>query len=234
MNTLGIIPARAGSKGVPNKNKLIINGKPLIFYTIEAALKSKKLKNVILTTDDNEIIELCSNFNILIRKRPKNLAKDDSPISGAIIDVIDYYSKIINDEKIESIMLLQPTSPLRSSIDIDDSINSFYENSNYNSLISVCEMDDIHPGRMYWIDSENTMVNILPEFENTRRQDNKLAYFRNGCIYLTKINSFLKTSSLINRPILPYKMNSNFLLNIDSDRDLIIASSVMKEWINNQ
>jgi len=231
MSVLAIIPARSGSKGIPNKNKRLFNGIPLIDYSVRSALNSEKLKLIVISTDDSDIIKTYTNkTGLIVRERPLNISTDKSPIIDTIRDVLDTYEDKIKERNIQSVMILQPTSPIRTSQDIDRSIDLLQKNNDYNSLVSVCEMEDVHPGRMYWLSKKGSLENIMPEFENTRRQDNPPVYFRNGAIYMTGIDKLCETASIINNPILPYKMNSDYLLNIDGKRDLIIADSIIKDW----
>ena len=119
---LGLIPARSGSKRIKNKNIYELNGKPLIQYTIEAAKNSKLLDDVIVSTDSKRIAEIANNFNINVPfLRPKKLSGDKIEM----IEVIKHVVKKKKFKKINLIMLLQPTSPLRTNIDIDKSIKLF-------------------------------------------------------------------------------------------------------------
>jgi CMP-N,N'-diacetyllegionaminic acid synthase len=231
MSVLAIIPARSGSKGIPGKNKRLFNGIPLIEYSVQSALKAQKLELIVISTDDSDIIESYKNRpRIKVRERPSNISKDKSPVYETIYDVLNKYKDEIKEKTIKLVMLLQPTSPIRTSLDIDKSIDLLQKNKDYNSLVSVCEMEDVHPGRMYWLNKDGSLKNIMPKFENTRRQENPPVYFRNGAIYLTSIKKIHETSMILNEPILPYKMSSDFLLNIDGKRDLIISDSILKAW----
>lgn len=231
MSVMAIIPARAGSKGIPNKNKRIFNGIPLIEYSVRSALKSKILKFIVISTDDDDIVQSYSDREgIIVRNRPKMLATDNSPVGETIRDVLNKYADVIKEKQINIVMVLQPTSPIRTSLDIDKAYDLFMNENNFNSLVSVCEMEDVHPGRMYWLNNDGSLKNIMPEFENTRRQENPPVYFRNGAIYMTSIEKFFESLSVLNEPILPYIMNSDFLLNIDGKRDAIIADSIIQAW----
>lgn len=227
MNVLAIIPARKNSKGVPGKNFKKYLDVPLIDYTIDAALKSKLITKTILSTDWEEIIEYSRKYKTLeIQERPKELATDQSPIIHTIIE-------IIKGEKFKPdyIMILQPTSPIRDTSDIDNCIQKMQMNNKFNSLISVIPMDDIHPTRMYWQDTQDqSLESIMPKHENSLRQDIPTAYYRNGSIYITRTDSLLKNHSIINKPIASYEMKYSHWLNIDDLRDDIIANSLIKAW----
>ncbi len=227
MNVLTIIPARGGSKGVPGKNKALIDGKPLIAYTIETALKSNLPGYLVVSSDDDEILEIAKRYDgVLIHKRGGNLASDVSPITDTIKELSEKYPS-------DLILLLQPTSPIRDPKHVIDSIRKLEKKSEANSVISVTAMDDIHPARMYW-EKEDGMHSILPEFEKTRRQEIPPALYRNGAIYLVRTKAFKETGQIMVKPALPLKMPSAYLLNIDEPRDLLIAEVLIKAWKNGE
>tara|TARA_Y100000588_G_C14224886_1_gene912684 strand:+ start:666 stop:1358 length:693 start_codon:yes stop_codon:yes gene_type:complete len=223
---LAIIPARANSKGVPGKNKMKLNGISLVDHAFNVANASKYIDDIVITTDDVDIINSFKNKNVKINKRKKSLSTDDSPI----VDTINY---IINDydDEYDFLLLLQPTSPIRSTNDLDKCILKLLNSPEINSIISVCRMDDVHPGRMYWLLENSTIESVLDKYEESRRQDNKPVYFRNGSIYLTRTKSFKKNNSMMEQPIHPYIMDSEFLLNIDSHRDKLIAEKIFNYWL---
>lgn len=223
MKVIAIIPARGGSKGVPGKNKKIIDGKSLICYTIEAALQSELLFQTWVSSDDPEIIDIARQYNgIQIHERDGSLATDQSPVADTIKDIIQHTD-------CEAIMLLQPTAPIRTSRNIDEAIGLLLSSININSVISVVAMNDIHPARMYW-KKDNLLTSILPEFEQARRQDIPTAYYRNGSIYLVKRSAFDEKHSVMVKPTTPFIMPAGWLLNIDEPRDMIIAEALIPAW----
>jgi len=225
MKVIAIIPARGGSKGVPGKNKKLIAGKPLISYTIETALQSKLLSQTWVSSDDREIIDLARNYpGIQIHERDSSLATDQSPVADTVIE-------IIRQADCDAVMLLQPTAPIRTGDDIDKAINLLEKSGAINSVISVVEMNDIHPARMYWKKNDQ-LTSILPEFEQARRQDIPPAYYRNGSIYLVRKKFFEQHLSLMVKPTMPYIMPASLLLNIDEPRDMIIAEALIPAWKN--
>jgi CMP-N-acetylneuraminic acid synthetase len=227
MKVMAIIPARGGSKGVPGKNTYPIDGKPLISYTIEAALESNLLKTIIVTSDDINVRKIAESYKgISFHERPCEISGDKSLIS----ETIDAVLKEFDPEKsFDAFMLLQPTSPIRTSLQIDTAINLFAKHSEANSLISVCEMHDVHPARMYWKDGIS-LIPILSEFEQTMRQDIPGAFFRNGSIYLTRISAFNHKHSVMIKPSICFEMPASHLLNIDEPRDIFIAEALIKAW----
>ena len=223
MKTSAIIPARGGSKGVPGKNKKPVDGKPLISYTIEAALQSQLLSQVWVSSDDPEIIELAKKYPaVQIHNRNESLATDQSPVADTV-------KEIIKQTDCDAVMLLQPTAPIRTGKNIDEAIGLLDASATMNSVISVVAMNDIHPARMYW-NKEDILSSILPEFEQARRQDIPPAYYRNGSIYLVRRTAFEQQHSLMIKPIMPYIMPLDWLLNIDEPRDMIIAEALIPAW----
>jgi CMP-N,N'-diacetyllegionaminic acid synthase len=224
INVTAIIPARGGSKGVPKKNKKVIGEKPLIAYTIEAALNSKFLGKIVVSSDDPEIIEIAKQYKgVEIHQREESMASDTSPVGETV-------NAIIANDDIDAVMVLQPTAPIRTGENIDEAIQQLNDNSAVNSIISVVEMNDIHPARMYW-NLDMSLVPIMPEFEKSRRQDIPTAYYRNGSIYLTRKNAFMAGHAFITKPIMPYIMPFSWLLNIDEPRDILIAEALIPAWI---
>lgn len=223
MKVIAIIPARGGSKGVPGKNKKLIDSKPLISYTIDAALQSQLLSQVWVSSDDRDIIEMARQYpSIQIHERDSSLATDQSLVADTI-------KQIIQQTACDAIMLLQPTAPIRTAENIDAAINLLSSSEKINSVISVVAMNDIHPARMYW-KKEEQLTSILPEYEQSRRQDIPLAYYRNGSIYLVRRNAFEQQHSLMVKPTMPYIMPLDWLLNIDEPRDMIIAEALIPAW----
>lgn len=227
MKTLAIIPARGGSKGVPGKNKAIVNGKPLIAYTIETALESKTLDYLVVSTDDQDILKIAAEYEgVLLHDRAKELASDTSPITDTIRKLAGMYVSDV-------IMLLQPTSPIREVAQIEKVVQLLADNKTANSVISVTAMDDVHPARMYW-NKEGLLNPILEQFEQTRRQDIPKALYRNGAIYAVRSAAFHVSGEIMAKPSIGLEMPSSQLLNIDEPRDLLLAEVLIKAWKNNE
>lgn len=222
---LCVIPARGGSKGIKDKNIKKIGGKHLIEYTIEQALEAKLFDKIVVSSDSQKILDIASKYPVELFCRNSEIATDNSPISETIKSVI---SKLT--EKYDYIVLLQPTSPIRLPMQINDAFKMFMANKLANSLVSVCEMDDIHPGRMYWKNKNypDIMTPIFPKFEKLRRQDLPPALFRNGAIYIVKTKEFEIHENLIINPVMFYSMPQSQLLNIDHPRDIEIAEVLLR------
>ncbi len=205
-----------------------VDGKPLICYTIEAALGSALLDRIIVSSDGQEILDVASQYkDILIHKRDQKIAGDTSPVSETIVNIIK------SNQGYDAVMLLQPTSPIRTGKQIDEAIKLLANDEISKSLISVVPMDDVHPARMYWQEDSN-LVSILPKFEETRRQDIPTAYYRNGSIYMVRVDAFKQKQVVMQKPTLGYIMPYSWLLNIDEPRDLIIGEALIKAWKGGQ
>ena len=177
MKIIGFIPARKGSKGLPNKNQLIVNGKPLISYTIEAAIKSD-LDQIYVSSDSPTVETICRGHDIEFIRRPENLATDDSLIHETIIEFCK-----TQKPNFDALMILQPTSPLRDYNDINNSIEIFKNNNNADCLLSVCQVPhnfSIEKQMYFKKGYLKGGLNISP------KQDIRKSYARNGAIYIVK------------------------------------------------
>ena len=228
MRVLGIIPARGGSKGVPRKNLKKLNGTPLIKYTIDAALNSN-LNEVVVSTDDEEI----ANFAILCGcmvpfVRPIDLASDSARSIDVAIHALKAMEEITNTS-FDAIMLLQPTTPFRSSQDINDALELIAQDEMASSVISVVDVKAYHPARMKYI--ENCIL-IDPPFceayENQNRQELRPMFIRNGAIYLTK-RQVLLNHSYKGEKCMALIMSEERSVNIDTMNDFDVAEWVSKK-----
>ncbi|WP_298764366.1 acylneuraminate cytidylyltransferase family protein [uncultured Polaribacter sp.] len=224
MKFLGIIPARGGSKGVKKKNIRLVNNKPLIGYTIEAAQKSKLLTDFLVTTDSDEIIDVIKKYNCNYQRRSSKNAQDKTPIEPVLVEVLENITK-----QYDGVILLQPTAPARTAEDIDNVIQMFSVDKNVACVVSVVELEDIHPARMYTID-KNMLQPLQKENEKKRRQDLAPVYLRNGCIYAITTKAFLEHKKLILDTKKPYIMPESKWINIDTERDLLVAETLLKHY----
>lgn len=179
---LALIPARGGSKGLPGKNIKKLNGKPLIAYTIEAAIKANSIDMVIVSTDCEEIAKVALAYGAEVPfLRPANLSDDSSLAIDNYKYTLDRYS---NDTglSINEFCVLQPTSPLRTVVDIDSAIAMYFENS-ADSVISYCE--EHHPVSWHkYVEGDGSLTNVFGDDVLKNRQDAKPTYYPNGAIYV--------------------------------------------------
>ena len=215
MRVLGLVPARGGSKSIPRKNLVELGGVPLIQWTIQAALGSN-LERVVVSTDDDEIAEISQNLGAEVPfKRPAELSSDQTLSIDVVLHALD-----VLEEDFDAVMMLQPTSPFRTSIDIVSAIKIIDDAS---SVISVVPVEGTHPARMKFVEDG---VLIDPSFaetiENMPRQDLRPMYIRNGAIYLTRIADLRHRTfkGALSRALIMPKERS---INIDTSFDLALA-----------
>ncbi len=229
---LGIITARGGSKGIKDKNIVSINNKPLIHYTIEAARKSQILSDLTLSTDSQQILD-CAQLAGLreTRLRPDHLATDQAKSNDVLYYEINRYQEE-NNQLVDNIILLQPTSPLRTSMDIDNAYKT-YTNSNSKTLISCYNAESVHPQIMYKKKTDDLLTPFLDSGNNIiRRQDTETLYIRNGAIYIMDAKYFLKTRKTVCESPTLYEMPRSRSLNIDAYEDLSLASFYLNKTNN--
>lgn len=213
---LAVIPARGGSKGLPGKNLLSANGKPLIAYSIEAALQSKSVDQLIVSTDDDEIMEVAQRYGATVPfRRPTNLATDTASTVDVIAHALDSLPGY------EVVVVLQPTSPLRTPTDIDDALQSF-EKSGAAACVSVSPVEQ-SPYWMYTVDEHNRLHPLIDEERQvSRRQDLPAVYTLNGAIYVIDVNVFFRYRTFIPAGTVSYLMPRERSLDIDTAEDFEI------------
>jgi CMP-N-acetylneuraminic acid synthetase len=222
MKALGIIPARGGSKGVPRKNIRIVGGIPLIGHTIRTAQMSRLLVRFVVSTDDAEIAETAGRFGAQVVRRPSELALDDSPVDGVIRHALD-----VAGADCDTVALLQPTTPLRSSDDIDAALDLFAKGG-ADTVIGITQVGDTHPSRMYRL-ADGLMHPILPEPPGRLRQELEAIFIRNGAIYICSAGQLRTTGSLFGARLRGYVMPSERAVNIDEEIDLVIADYLLSK-----
>jgi len=214
---LAIIPARGGSQRLPRKNVLDLCGKPLIVWSIEAGFNSKYVDKVVVTSDDDEILDISKKCGAETIKRPDELASDTATTFDAIKHTIE------NLPKYDYIVLLQPTSPLRNQKHTDEAIE-LLEEKNSDAVVSVCEMDH-SPLWSNTLPSDRCMSNFLKEeVLNKRSQDLEKYYRLNGAIYICQTEKLLENKGFVLKDnIFAYEMDRKSSIDIDEEIDFIIA-----------
>jgi N-acylneuraminate cytidylyltransferase len=214
---LTIIPARGGSKGVPRKNLKIVGGKPLIAWTILAAKESNFGRNIVVSTEDLEIQQVSEEYGVEIIERPMNLAQDSTPMIEVVQHALTEFEKT-KGLSVEYILLLQPTSPLRTANDINAALVSLV-NSSADSILSVYRLENYHPSKMYTIE-EGYLDPIARSLSQPCRQNLVTTYHRNGAIFACQRSLFEEERCLWGGKILPYVMPREQSIDIDSFDDL--------------
>jgi len=222
MKVLALIPARGGSKGIPKKNIVDLNGKPLIAYTIEAAKNVPGIDQIVVSSDSDEILFIAEQFGATPLKRPTELATDESSSNDPISHAIE------NNPEVDTILLLQPTSPLRNATHINEALEKF-SSSNSECLISVKELKH-SPYLAYKIEEEKleSYFDSNPYLDK-RRQDIPAAYAPNGAIYIFSVKAFKESSGIPREKVLGYLMDETSSLDIDSETDLKIVRVIQKD-----
>ena len=221
---LGIIPARGGSKGIPRKNILDIAGKPLIGWSIEEGLKSKYIDRLVLSTEDKEIAEIALKNGVEVPfLRPLELASDTASGVAPVIHMLETLP-----EKYDYVVLLQPTSPLRTVEDIDGCIEQCI-NLNANCCISMSKANT-NPYLAFSISNDNHLDFIIKRDKYyTTRQQLPTAYEPNGAIYVAKCDWIRKTNKYLTEETIGYIMPKERSLDVDDYFDFELCDMLLKK-----
>ena len=215
MKKIAIITARSGSKGLPNKNVLFANGKPLMAYSIEAALESEEFEKIIVSTDSQEYIDLLSHYPIEFIKRSAELSSDKASSFVVIEDVLNRYSHVEYDY----FVLLQPTSPLRTAQHIQEANKKFEAYfDKFDFLVSV---SDAHKPTTLTrpIDEDESLKNFKLDYSNYARQQYHPEYSPNGAIFSAKPQAYLEQKHFYGEKCIAYFMAKEVSVDIDDRLD---------------
>ncbi len=225
---LAIITARGGSKGIPRKNIKDLGGKPLIAYTIEVSKHSKYITNLIVSTDDQEIADICKKYGVDVPfLRPKELALDTTkhlPVLQHAVKFMEQKLGMVYDY----IVILQPTSPFRVVSDIDECIEKIIL-TNADSALSMVEVDENHPMKMKKIVDGKILPFSDKEPEGVRRQDLPLAYKRSGAVYVVKRDNIVEKDVLFGEDLVATVVPIERSIDIDNELDWIKAEYMLKK-----
>ncbi len=229
MTILGIIPARGGSKGIPQKNLVSLAGKPLLSYTCEQALRAKSLTRVIVNTDNEEIARCAKGYRVEVPfLRPKHLSEDETPMLDVLLHALETLQSQEGYQP-DIVVLLQPTSPLRQAEQIDEAVQKLV-NSDADSVVSVVEVPhQFNPVSLLRLES-GSLIPYLNGPQISRRQEKPILYARNGpAILAVRRKILVEQKSLYGNRTLPFVMPLEFSVDIDGPSDLAFA-----EWILRQ
>jgi len=218
---LAVIPARAGSKGIKNKNIYPINGKPLIYYTIKSALEAKISGDIVVTSDSSEILNYANNCGVKTHIRPSNLSNDNTLTYPVVVDVLEEFPKFDN------VILLQPTSPLRKSEDIIKAIAKF-EEFEFEALISVQKVDN-KCLKNFFVKNKKLEPVVNKDFLFQRRQDLPPVYSQNGAIYIVSKESFMINQSFLTDNTGYYIMDEQSSIDVDTLDDVAYVEAYLDE-----
>jgi len=228
MKIIAIIPARSGSKGIPNKNIKLYKGKPLLAHSILQALQSKYITEVYVSTDSQEYKEIALEYGALVPfLRPPQFSEDLSPDIDLFNHFLVHYQENNNTTYPDIIVQLRPTYPNRTVELIDNCIEIFINNyDNYDSLRTVIPLNK-SPYKMYYIDEQNMLIPYLLKYKdivepyNQARQLLPQTYLHNGCIDIIKTDTIITKNLLSGNNIFPFIMDENENNDIDTEEDLI-------------
>lgn len=223
MRFLAFVPARGGSKSIPNKNMHKISNKPLIQYTLETLIKTKLFYKIIVSSDSKKIISFCKKFSgIDCIIRPKNLARDNSPTEDALVHSLNILK---NENNIpDYICICEPTAPLRSYQSLIK-LKKIIKKKNINSLITVTELDHI-PG----VVKNNHYKYII--YDRRNRQKRKKFYIETGTFFLVNYNYFIRSKNIISKKPYAFFVKKTEAIDINNYEDLKIAESIIKNKKN--
>lgn len=227
MNILGLIPARGGSKAIPRKNITSLAGKPLLAFTCQAALGSQRLSRVVMNTNDEEIAEVGRKYGVETPfLRPERLAEDETPILPVILHTIDW----LREEEgytTDMVVLLQPTSPLRTSIHIDSAIQAIL-GSDADTLVSVQQVPHcFNPVSLMRLNEQGYLLPYQERELILRRQEKPRLYARNGPAILIMLRSVLESGRLYGDKVLPYEMSQLESIDVDDVNDLMLLEALL-------
>lgn len=234
MRVLAIIPARGGSKGLPGKNIKSLLGKPLIGWTIEQAKASKYISEIFVSTDSQEIADVAESFGVAVPElRPAHLASDTATAASYVIYTIEKLRK--EGKEFDYIILLEPTSPLRTSKDLDSMIGLAAKNPEKAGVTSLGEVHMEHP---MIVKTVNEKRQIVPYAENspkiTQRQQADKAYFPYGVGYLVKVEHFLKTNEFYGKDSVPYIIERWQCYEVDDIFDFVAIEAILNYKYENK
>ncbi|QNJ07687.1 N-acylneuraminate cytidylyltransferase [Synechococcus sp. Minos11] len=226
LRTLGVIPARGGSKGIPNKNIVDLGGQPLIQYSIQSAYQCSGLDDVIVSTDSVDIANLSESLGASVPFiRPAQFATDQSDSFSVVYHALQFMESK-NNCIYDIVVLLQPTTPFRSSNLIDSVVMSLISaDSSVDSAVTVVNVGANHPHRMYSMTNRNLLVPVCSDVSDPMmpRQDLPDIYIRSGDVYATRRDCLISKNSLIGDISLGFTVDPSTSFNIDTPQDLRYA-----------
>ncbi len=222
---LAIIPARGGSKGLPRKNIIDLAGKPLIAWSIEAALESKYITTTVVSSEDKEILSVATQWGAEVIKRPDELAQDTTASEPVVTHALNEAMKQY-DEEYDYLVLLQPTSPLRSAKHIDTALEKLF-NSNADALISVCQYDK--KVLKTFLQNEDGYLQGISNnsYPFMRRQDLPDVFMPNGAIYIIDVKIFQKHEKLFTSKTVAFTMDDKSSVDVDTLEDLQMIKKII-------
>ena len=229
MSCIAIIPARAGSKGLPGKNTALIEGKSLVQLAIESALSIPEITRVVVTSDDVSVQKIASDLGAEVVVRPAELAQDNSPIESAILHALADLK--LAPTSTDVLTVIQPTSPLRNKQLLATSISKYIKNGSQGSVFGVVEVEH-HPAKMLVVNGEFVVPFTKVEDLSAPRQQLDRVVRQSGSIYITNLQQFLSLGTLFINPVGWVAVSSAEAIDIDTAQDLALAQKTARELAN--
>ena len=229
MSCIAIIPARAGSKGLPGKNTALVNGKSLVQLAIESALSIPAITRVVVTSDDLSVQKTARDLGAEVVIRPAELAQDNSSIESAILHALAELE--IAPTSTDVLTVIQPTSPLRDTQLLSTSISNFVSCGAQGSLFGVVEVDH-HPAKMLTVKGEFLVPFTTVEDLSAPRQQLHRVVRQSGSIYITNLQQFLALGTLFVDPVRWVAVSDSEAIDIDDAQDLALAREATREIAN--
>lgn len=229
LKIMAIIPARGGSKGIPNKNIVPLGGKPLISYTIKAAKQSKYVNRIIVSTDDEKIAEVSRQYGAETPfMRPAELAQDDSPVMPALYHAVEWLDKN-EGYKSDILLMIQPTSPFVKSEQIDKAVEMLLSNPDADAVTTVIETPHVfHPYNIRVIKSDGSVVFFMPEdHDRYPTRQTKPKFYAFGNFYVFRYDTLALQRSLYGRRCLPLVIDPVTAFDINYPFELAMAESIL-------
>lgn len=223
---LAVIPARGGSKGLPGKNIKQLIDKPLVAWSIEQGLKSKYVTEVIVSTDSEEIAAIAKKYGARVPfMRPSFLAEDNSSTADVLIHLVNELEK--SGEYYDYLLLLEPTSPLRESEDIDKAFEQLLSVPDAKSIVGISQVESQHPSFTVSVTAEG-FIRSKNNFKVLRRQEIEELYFYEGSVYISEVATYKEKANFYHEKSLGYIMPKWKAFEIDDHVDFIITESLLK------
>jgi N-acylneuraminate cytidylyltransferase/CMP-N,N'-diacetyllegionaminic acid synthase len=230
---LAIIPARSGSKGLPNKNILDFLGKPLLAWSVEASIKSKYIDKTIISTDSKLFAEIGKKFGAEVPfMRPESISNDFAT-SVEVVEHTIKFMKMELDYVCEILVLLEPTSPLRTATDVDRALEKLVSNPDAHSLVSVGRVESQFPDFQFK-ETDNGFLTTLKEnsdFSSVRRQEIAEHYFLDGSLYMAYIDQLLKNRSFVSNKTIGFLLPKWKNIEIDDEYDYEMALALGQRYL---
>ena len=220
---LAVIPARAGSKGLPRKNLRLLAGKPLVIHSIEHARATPEIDDVVVSTDDDEIAGIAASAGASVLRRPPELAADDTPTLPVLLPALEHYRSGRTPSRI---ITLQPTSPLRRPTDITGALALL--TTSCDAVVGVCAVEH-SPYKMFRVDDDSLLPLLEGFAPGTPRQQLPPVFRENGAVYVTWRDVLVNQRSIWGARTRPFLMDARSSVDIDTSYDLTVAEVLLQE-----